>query len=111
MYGLEEHGDARVPAYTSAVLDQGGVPYGCTPSRPSTVERLDSTGDELRWGAAAGDATLEFARVLLTDAGGTEPPADACRTFSKQILRRLPEDGFALQRETVNAWLRRYVAV
>jgi hypothetical protein len=58
-----------------------------------------------------GDPTLELARVLLTDAGGTEPPADACRLFADQILSRLPRDGFALQRETVGAWLRRYVTV
>ena len=75
-----------------------------------SVERLHP-GDDLRWGASAGDATLELARVLLTDAGGSEPPADACRGFSEQILTRLPDDGFALQRETVTAWLRRYVAV
>ena len=76
----------------------------------TSVERLHP-GDDLRWGASAGDATLGLARVLLTDAGGDEPPADACRSFSEQILARLPEDGFALQRDTVNAWLRRYVAV
>ena len=76
-----------------------------------SVERLHPSSDSLHWGAAAGEATLELARVLLTDAGGTEPPADAARRFSEQILMRLPEDGFALQRDTVNAWLRRYVAV
>ena len=77
----------------------------------TTVERLHPPMGEMRWGAGAGDAALELARVLLTDASGSEPPADACRRFRDQILRRLPDDGFALQRDTVNAWLRRYVTV
>src|SRR5688572_13380454 len=76
-----------------------------------TVERLVPTGEDFLWGAGAGERTLELARVLLTDAGGAEPAADACRRVSNQSLHRLPEDGFALQREPVNAWLRRYVAV
>lgn len=77
----------------------------------AAVERLHPGGIDFAWGARGGDAILELARVLLTDAGGVEPPADACRSFSEQILSRLPADGFALQRDTVNAWLRRYVAV
>lgn len=77
-----------------------------------TVERLLPPSEDLRWGPAAGETTLELARVLLEDAGGgTEPPADASRRFAEQIVSRLPQDGFALQRETVNAWLRRYVTV
>lgn len=76
----------------------------------AAVERLHPAG-ELQWGAHAGEATLELARVLLADAGGAEPPADACPRFAEQILARLPEDGFALQRDTISAWLRRYVAV
>jgi hypothetical protein len=77
----------------------------------AAVERLLTDAGNFAWGKGAGDATLELARVLLTDAGGVEPPNDACRGFSEQILSRLPADGFALQRDTVNAWLRRYVAV
>jgi hypothetical protein len=49
--------------------------------------------------------------VLLTDASGSEPPADICGRFSQQILSRVPQDGFALQRDTINAWLRRVVTV
>ena len=49
--------------------------------------------------------------MLLTDASGSEPPADICRRFSQQILSRVPQDGFALQRETISAWLRRVVTV
>jgi hypothetical protein len=48
--------------------------------------------------------------VLLTDASGSEPPENVCRRFADQILSKLPRDGFALQRDTVNAWLRRTVA-
>ena len=77
----------------------------------ASVERLHPAGDYLAWGADAGAATLELARVLLADAGGTVAPADACARFSEQILQRLPADGFVLQRDTVNAWLRRYVTV
>ena len=77
----------------------------------AAVEQLLPAGSGIAWGASAGDATLELARVLLTDAGGVEPPIDACRTFSAQILSRLPADGFALQRDTVHAWLRRYATV
>jgi hypothetical protein len=90
-------------------LDQDGPAVYAVES--VAVERLHPGGDGFRWGAAAGDATLELARVLLTDAGGADPPADACRRFTEQILVRLPDDGFALQRETVSAWLRRYVTV
>ena len=75
-----------------------------------SVQRLHPTVS-FGWGRGAGDAPLELARTLLTDAGGSEPPADASQRFADQILGRLPQDGFALQRATVNAWLRRYVAV
>ena len=77
----------------------------------AAVEQLLSGAGDFAWGDGAEEASLELARVLLTDAGGVEPPSDACRGFSEQILVRLPADGFALQRDTVNAWLRRYVAV
>lgn len=77
----------------------------------ATVERLHPSGEVLEWGAGATDAASALARVLLTDAAGVEPPAEVCRRFSRQILGRLPQDGFALQRETVNAWLRRVVTV
>jgi hypothetical protein len=49
--------------------------------------------------------------VLLTDAAEGEPPRDACHRFAEEILLRLPHDGFLLQRDTVGAWLRRYVTV
>lgn len=77
----------------------------------ATVERLEPAGVAFGWGADAAYAGVELARVLLTDASGSEPPADVCRQFAEQILSRLPRDGFALQRETVNAWLRRVVSV
>ena len=54
---------------------------------------------------------VELARVLLTDASGAEPPADACGRFAKRIVTRIPRDGFALPSETVSAWLRRTVSV
>ena len=76
-----------------------------------TVERLDPPGKSFGWGMdAAGDA-VELARVLLTDASGSEPGSDVSRRFADQILSRVPQDGFALPRETVNAWLRRVVTV
>src|SRR5215212_5189503 len=60
----------------------------------ATVQRLLPRNDGFEWGASAGDAALELARTLLADAGGSEPPHDACRQFSGQILSRLPHDGF-----------------
>ena len=90
-------------------LDQGAPAVYAVDARD--VERLLPAGEAFQWGMDAGSATLELARVLLADAGGSEPPADACRLFADQILCRLPQDGFALQRETVGAWLRRYVTV
>jgi hypothetical protein len=75
----------------------------------AAVERLRPATGALRWGAGADSA--ELARVLLADATGAEPPADACERFAQQILARLPHDGFALQRDTVDAWLRRFVTV
>jgi len=76
-----------------------------------SVERLHPAGAAFDWGADAEGAALDLARVLLTAASGSEPPADVCGRFTNQILTRLPRDGFALQRETVNAWLRRVVTV
>jgi hypothetical protein len=76
-----------------------------------TVEALEPAGGGFGWGADAGDAAFELARVLLTDATGSEPPADVCRRFVRDVLGRVPHDGFAIHRETVNAWLRRVVAV
>ena len=75
------------------------------------VEGLQAADEMLEWGAEAADAASALARVLLVDAAGAEPPAEVCRRFSREILMRLPQDGFALQRETVNAWLRRAVPV
>jgi hypothetical protein len=74
------------------------------------VERLHPLAEPFDWGADAEEAAVELARVLLTDASGSEPPENVCRRFAQQILNKLPRDGFALQRETVNAWLRRTVA-
>jgi hypothetical protein len=76
-----------------------------------SIERLHPAAVALEWGADAADASSALARVLLSDAAGAEPPAEVCRRFSRQILGRLPRDGFALQRESVNAWLRRAVTV
>ena len=76
----------------------------------ATVERLHPAGESFAWGTDATAAT-ELARVLLTDASGTEPPIDICGRFAHQILSRVPQDGFALQRDTINAWLRRVVTV
>ena len=78
---------------------------------PATLERLDPPGEGFGWGVDAADDALDLARVLLADASGSEPPADACRRFADQILSRVPPDGFALPRDTVNAWLRRAVTV
>ena len=75
----------------------------------ASVDRLMPPPGGFQWGAGV-DAT-QLARVLLTDAAGSEPPRDACTRFAEQILSRLPHDGFALQRETVDAWLRRFVTV
>lgn len=77
----------------------------------STVERLLPAGANFDWGAGAPDAADTLARALLLDATGTEPSAEVCRRFAEQVLSLLPRDGFALQRDTVNAWLRRIVTV
>jgi hypothetical protein len=77
----------------------------------SSVERLHPAGQAFGWGADSGVDSEDLARALLTDASGAEPPADVCRQFNGQILRRLPSDGFALQRDTIRAWLRRAVTV
>jgi len=74
------------------------------------VERLHQGADAFAWGTGPA-AAHELARVLLKDASGSEPPADICRRFSQQILSRVPQDGFALQRDTINAWLQRVVTV
>ncbi len=89
---------------------EGGAPAVYAVDADS-VERLHPAGAPLEWGADATDAASALARVLLTDAAGAEPPADVCRRFSRQILGRLPHDGFALHRETVSVWLRRVVTV
>jgi len=75
-----------------------------------SVERLEPTADPFEWGTDPA-AAHELARVLLTNASGSEPPADICRRFCQQILSRVPQDGFALQRDTINAWLKRVVTV
>jgi hypothetical protein len=78
---------------------------------PASVEPLDAAVHAFDWGPAGADAALELAHALLADASGSEPSAELGRRFAEQILARLPHDGFALQRETVNAWLRRVVTV
>ena len=77
----------------------------------TTLDRLDPPGDGFGWGMDAADDGLELARVLLTDASGSEPSADVARRFADQILSRVPQDGFARPREAVSAWLRRVVTV
>jgi hypothetical protein len=74
------------------------------------LDRLHPLAEPFDWGADAHEAGVELARVLLTDASGSEPPENISRRFAEQILSKLPRDGFALQRDTVNAWLRRAVA-
>lgn len=73
------------------------------------VERLTPPEHGFGWGVDAIGDSGELARALLLDASGGEPGADACKLFSAQILSRLPQDGFTLQRDTVCAWLRRLV--
>ena len=73
----------------------------------TSVERLQPAG-ALVWGAGP---SSELARALLTDASGSEPPAEVCGRFAQQILSRLPHDGFALPRDIVTAWLRRFARV
>jgi hypothetical protein len=75
------------------------------------LERLELGDEGFGWGADAADDAYALARLLLTHASGSEPPADVCSRFAEQILSRVPYDGFALPRETVNAWLQRVVAV
>jgi hypothetical protein len=93
--------------YVGRFEEEGPVVYkvGTT-----DVERLHPMAEPFDWGADAEGAAVELARVLLTDASGSEPPEKVCRRFAEQILGKLPRDGFALQRETVNAWLRRTAA-
>ena len=74
------------------------------------VDQLRPTVGAFDWGPDAKTSSFELARVLLTDASGSEPPQNVCERFANQILGKLPRDGFALQRETVNAWLRRSTA-
>ncbi len=74
----------------------------------TSVERLRPAGAAFEWGAGL---SRELARALLTDASGSDPPADVCRRFAEQILSRLPADGFAIQSDTVTAWLRRFARV
>jgi hypothetical protein len=88
------------------------------PSRPAvfavgttSVERLDPPSEGFAWGVDAGDEAIALARVLLTDASGSEPSRSVSRRFASQVLRRVPPDGFALPRGTVQAWLRRVVTV
>jgi hypothetical protein len=109
LYGLEENVSTPDHRIYVGRLDQGRpVVYAVD---AASVERLLPAGEDFRWGAAAVEASFDLARVLLSDAAGSEPPEDACRRFTEQILGRLPHDGFALQRDTVDAWLRRYVTV
>ena len=90
---------------------EGGVPTVYAVGAVS-AEPLESPGGApFAWGAGAGAGADRLAHAILTDASGSEPSEDVCRRFCEQILTRLPTDGFALQRETVNAWLRRVVAV
>ena len=75
------------------------------------VERLEAPREGFGWGADPVGDTAELAHALLADAGAGEPTPHTCARFCEQVLNRLPHDGFALQRDTVSAWLRRTVAV
>jgi hypothetical protein len=92
--------------YVGRLEADGPVVYAI---ETDAVVSLEAVGGPFGWGADGGDATLELARVLLTDSAGSEPPADVCRRFARDVLGRVPNDGFAIHRETVNAWLRRVV--
>lgn len=94
--------------YVGRLEDNGPVVYAI---ETDDVVSLEPSGGPFGWGRDGGDATLELARVLLTDASGSEPPADVCNRFVRDVLGRVPSDGFAIHRETVNAWLRRVVPV
>ena len=63
-----------------------------------TILALDGRCEDELLALASGAA--EGHRVVVGDAA----------RFADQILSKLPRDGFALQRDTVNAWLRRTVA-
>lgn len=93
--------------YVGRFEEEGPVVYAVGTAE---LERLHPLAEPFDWGADAHGAAVELARVLLTDASGSEPPENICRRFAEQILSKLPRDGFALQRETVNAWLRRTAA-
>jgi len=97
--------DSRI--YVGRFQEEGPVVYAVG---ATDVEQLRPTVDGFDWGEGAKAPSLELARALLTDASGSEPPANVCQRFANQILSKLPRDGFALQRETVNAWLRRETA-
>lgn len=90
-------------------LDAGRPAVFVTGAR--TVQQLQPGRAGFEWGIDAPDAGLALARALLTDASGSEPPAEVCCRFADEIVRRLPPDGFALPSDIVNAWLQRAVAV
>ncbi|HYH59515.1 MAG TPA: DUF6166 domain-containing protein [Thermoleophilaceae bacterium] len=76
-----------------------------------TAERLLPAGARIDWGAGDIDAATELARALILHAAGQDPSTEVARRFAEQVLSRMPRDGFALQCDTVNAWLRRVVTV
>ena len=75
------------------------------------VERLETPEGGFGWGSDSAGSSEELARVMLADVTGVDPSLDACESFTADILSRLPHDGFALQRDTVSAWLRRTVRI
>ncbi|MGH2836878.1 MAG: DUF6166 domain-containing protein [Thermoleophilaceae bacterium] len=93
--------------YVGRFQEEGPVVYAVG---ATDVDQLRPIAGSFDWGAEAKASSVELARVLLTDASGSEPPPNVCQRFANQILSKLPRDGFALQRETVNAWLRRATA-
>ena len=97
--------DSRI--YVGRFQEEGPVVYAVG---AADVEQLRPLDGEFDWGPDAKGSPLELSRMLLTDASGSEPPPNVCQRFADQILGKLPRDGFALQRETVNAWLRRATA-
>lgn len=71
------------------------------------VEPIGAPGSgSIGWGPGAGDAADRLAAAILADASGGTPPLGAPRAFRAQVLSRMPADGFALPRCSVETWLR-----
>jgi hypothetical protein len=77
---------------------------------PDSVERLTPPLEGFGWGPDAVGMPGALAHALLADATGARPDDLAARHFAGHVLARLPHDGFALPRRTVDAWVRRTLA-